>query len=395
MTAPPRLPGPAGPHCAVARLRGTDRGADGMRQRGSRTRAPTGSASSPRREIETKARRRPTRPTRYGCPARGQQGRHVQARHAAQARRRHGLGHLEGQSTFELLRVGEDLYLKADADFWATSGRKGGEEPARRTRQAAGKLDGKYVKVPPGRPRVQAAQRLHRHGRAAGRAARRCTASSSTGDRGRSAASAPSRSPAARARAARSTSRWRASRIRCGCSAAGGAGTLDARRLGQGLRAARPREGRDRRLRRRQLPTDVSELNRRAASRPPVRSHEREQPSEAACAGGSGPASRRLRTAAAAARPGSAAASSPGRQRRRRQRVVRQRPVYGRPRGSSRSTRHSRAQRSVIGSASGAFSRLPLARRRPPPTPRSAASSSHDRAPSRRPAGRPCPCCAR
>ncbi|NBE54353.1 hypothetical protein [Streptomyces boluensis] len=42
--------------------------------------------------------------------------------------------------TFELLRVGNELYLKADAGFWST------DEPA------ADKLDGKYVKVPPGDP---------------------------------------------------------------------------------------------------------------------------------------------------------------------------------------------------------------------------------------------------
>ncbi|MBO1337049.1 hypothetical protein [Streptomyces sp. VRA16 Mangrove soil] len=55
-----------------------------------------------------------------------------------------------GDSTFRLLRVGEHLFLKADADFWthsdddATSGH-GGDA-------AADKLDDKYVKVPTGDP---------------------------------------------------------------------------------------------------------------------------------------------------------------------------------------------------------------------------------------------------
>ncbi|MET9452410.1 hypothetical protein [Streptomyces cinerochromogenes] len=46
-------------------------------------------------------------------------------------------------ATFKLLRIGRELYLKADADFWNhTDGSDG----------AAGKLDGKYVKVPQGDP---------------------------------------------------------------------------------------------------------------------------------------------------------------------------------------------------------------------------------------------------
>ncbi|MFE1884061.1 hypothetical protein [Streptomyces diastatochromogenes] len=45
-------------------------------------------------------------------------------------------------TTFGLLRVGQQLYLKADADFWSHGGDTG----------AAGKLDGKYVKVPQGDP---------------------------------------------------------------------------------------------------------------------------------------------------------------------------------------------------------------------------------------------------
>lgn len=56
-----------------------------------------------------------------------------------------------GGSTFALLRVAEDLYLKADADFWARQ-EKGGEEPSKADVEAAGKLEGKYVRVPPGDP---------------------------------------------------------------------------------------------------------------------------------------------------------------------------------------------------------------------------------------------------
>ncbi|MGW1161639.1 hypothetical protein ACWD48_26210 [Streptomyces sp. NPDC002519] len=51
--------------------------------------------------------------------------------------------------TFRLLRVGEHLFLKADAEFWNhESGTGGGAGSA----AAAGKLDGKYVKVPSGDP---------------------------------------------------------------------------------------------------------------------------------------------------------------------------------------------------------------------------------------------------
>ncbi|MGW7520661.1 hypothetical protein ACWGJ2_34275 [Streptomyces sp. NPDC054796] len=57
----------------------------------------------------------------------------------------------KGGHTFELLRVDKDLYLKADADFWARQG-KGDKEPTKSDVQAAGKLEGKYVKVPDGDP---------------------------------------------------------------------------------------------------------------------------------------------------------------------------------------------------------------------------------------------------
>nr|WP_078506573.1 hypothetical protein [Streptomyces sp. SID8379] len=52
-------------------------------------------------------------------------------------------------STFRLLRVGEHLYLKADSDFWTHSD---DDQGAHGEGDAAGKLDGKYVKVPAGDP---------------------------------------------------------------------------------------------------------------------------------------------------------------------------------------------------------------------------------------------------
>ncbi|MEV7414175.1 hypothetical protein [Streptomyces sp. NPDC089919] len=70
-------------------------------------------------------------------------------------------------STFELLRLGEELYLKADAAFWSHREKPGaasdgsgsgsadpagtdGGEPSADATAAAGKLGDKYVKVPEG-----------------------------------------------------------------------------------------------------------------------------------------------------------------------------------------------------------------------------------------------------
>ncbi|MFE9041812.1 hypothetical protein ACFY9F_17290 [Streptomyces sp. NPDC012421] len=50
-------------------------------------------------------------------------------------------------STFELLRVGDALYLKADAGFW-THEDKGDGKPSEADTEAADKLDDMYVKVP-------------------------------------------------------------------------------------------------------------------------------------------------------------------------------------------------------------------------------------------------------
>ncbi|MDK1476269.1 hypothetical protein QNO07_23090 [Streptomyces sp. 549] len=57
----------------------------------------------------------------------------------------------KGGSRFELLRVDEDLFLKADAEFWVQQ-EKDGKDSTEGDREAARKLDGKYVKVPPGDP---------------------------------------------------------------------------------------------------------------------------------------------------------------------------------------------------------------------------------------------------
>ncbi|MGW0121335.1 hypothetical protein [Streptomyces sp. NPDC003327] len=50
-------------------------------------------------------------------------------------------------STFELLRVGDALYMKADAGFWSHDDKNGGE-PTEADTEAADKLDDMYVKVP-------------------------------------------------------------------------------------------------------------------------------------------------------------------------------------------------------------------------------------------------------
>ncbi|MEU9285216.1 hypothetical protein AB0D57_10935 [Streptomyces sp. NPDC048275] len=53
-------------------------------------------------------------------------------------------------ATFKLLRVGEHLFLKADAEFWNHEDGEGGATSA--DTAAAEKLEGKYVKVPSGDP---------------------------------------------------------------------------------------------------------------------------------------------------------------------------------------------------------------------------------------------------
>ncbi|EFE67277.1 hypothetical protein [Streptomyces viridosporus] len=52
--------------------------------------------------------------------------------------------------TFRLLRIGDELFLKAGADFWGHTG--GGDAGEGATDAAAGKLAEKYVKVPQGDP---------------------------------------------------------------------------------------------------------------------------------------------------------------------------------------------------------------------------------------------------
>lgn len=64
-----------------------------------------------------------------------------------------GVGQVtSGSSTFELLRVGKELYLKADEEFYLEGdgqGSRGGDAESRNEgASAARKLEGKYVKVP-------------------------------------------------------------------------------------------------------------------------------------------------------------------------------------------------------------------------------------------------------
>ncbi|MDN3026578.1 hypothetical protein [Streptomyces sp. S.PB5] len=54
-------------------------------------------------------------------------------------------------ATFGLLRIGEQLYLKADSEFWTHEDGKDSDDSHTDT-AAADKLDGKYVKVPQGDP---------------------------------------------------------------------------------------------------------------------------------------------------------------------------------------------------------------------------------------------------
>ncbi|MFB7595949.1 hypothetical protein [Streptomyces sp. NPDC056160] len=70
-----------------------------------------------------------------------------------------GTGSVTSQGvTFGLLRVGRQLYLKADARFWDSADGEGKDgDPTANGKNgpdkgAAGKLDGKYVKVPQGDP---------------------------------------------------------------------------------------------------------------------------------------------------------------------------------------------------------------------------------------------------
>ncbi|WP_030232514.1 MULTISPECIES: hypothetical protein [unclassified Streptomyces] len=56
-------------------------------------------------------------------------------------------------TTFQLLRVGEQLFVKADAEFWSHGDGQGEEgEESEADAAAASKLGGKFVKVPQGDP---------------------------------------------------------------------------------------------------------------------------------------------------------------------------------------------------------------------------------------------------
>lgn len=117
-------------------------------------------------------------------------------------------------STFELLRIGDELYLKADAGFWSHDDTKTSAGTASDAGGAAAdKLDDKYVKVPEDDPTYKQLRGftdkkllldglLTLHGEIG------------TGSAARSAMCAPSGSWAARARAAPWTCPWRALRTR-------------------------------------------------------------------------------------------------------------------------------------------------------------------------------------
>ncbi|MEU6918803.1 hypothetical protein [Streptomyces olindensis] len=62
-----------------------------------------------------------------------------------------GTGSVTSQgATFELLRIGEQLFVKADAEFWSHGSGQG--EGGKGDAAAASKLGGKFVKVPQGDP---------------------------------------------------------------------------------------------------------------------------------------------------------------------------------------------------------------------------------------------------
>lgn len=55
-------------------------------------------------------------------------------------------------STFELLRVEDELFMKAGADFWRHDATKPGADFKKEDAEAADKLEDRYVKVPKGDP---------------------------------------------------------------------------------------------------------------------------------------------------------------------------------------------------------------------------------------------------
>src|SRR5690606_4228547 len=62
-----------------------------------------------------------------------------------------GIGEVStrGGDDFQLLRVKDALYLKADSDFWSRQEQgENGDAPSKADRAAAKNLEGKYVKVP-------------------------------------------------------------------------------------------------------------------------------------------------------------------------------------------------------------------------------------------------------
>ena len=353
-------PGRAGPRRRLSPwcCAGRDGRAHGLRRRG------PGRGDQRRRQTDGRADREEDAGGRRGR-GRGAADRaawsaraHVHAEHAAQANG--GTGSVTSkENTFALLRIGEELFLKADAGFWNDA------EGRRRERcQAADKLGGKYVKVPEDDPAYKQLRGFTEKD-VSSTGCCPCTAS----QQGRP-------------------------------GAGGGVRTVrDHRWQGRGRRTGRLPEGHS-------VPAAAGPWRWRGtltlADWGKAFTLEAPAEDDTVDYGGSCPTSCRLTEPASASAAASAAAGeappAPAPRRRRRgqrrcgQRAVRQGPSA--PSGASRTTRHSRAQRSVISSPSGAFSRLPLSS----PTAASHSSepgASTDDPRSRRRAGRPCPCCAR
>lgn len=238
------------------------------------------------------------------------------------------------KNTFALLRIGDELFLKADAGFWKDEKADDGND------QAADKLGGKYVKVPEDDPTYQQLRgftekktlldgMLSLHGKV------------NKGDRGTVGGVRTVQIMGERVRVAHWTSPSRGLRTPCGWRVAAAV-----------ARSPSPTGARPSRWRRRPRTTPSTT----AASCPgppadgaagPPAAWNRGQRFPRRFSSSRGSAAGAVRRVVAAVGSGAAASEPSGRS-------VRESP------GVSRTTRHSRAQRSVSCSASGAFSRLPL-----------------------------------
>lgn len=229
------------------------------------------------------------------------------------------------QNTFALLRIGDELFLKADAGFWKD------EKADDESDQAADKLGGKYVKVPEDDPTYQQLRgftekktlldgMLSLHGEI------------NKGDRDTVGGVRTVQIMGGKGEGAHWTSPSRALRIPCGWPVAVAAG-----------RSPSPTGASPSRWRHR--PRTTPSTTAASCPGPPADGAGQRFPRRFSSSRGS--AAGAVRRVVAPVGSGGAASEVSGRS-------VRDSP------GASRTTRHSRAQRSVICSASGAFSRLPL-----------------------------------